>query len=331
MIVPMERTISFDGVTAFLAVVETLSFTQAAARLGIAKSAASRRVSDLEDALGVRLIHRTTRKLHLTDAGLAYAAHVQRAVGALADANEAVRDLGDSARGRVRITAPVDLGATYLPMVLRRFRAKYPEISVEAVLSGRRVDLVAEGVDLALRFGPMADSSLVARKIATGASYFVASPEYLAEHGAPSTLADLASHELVLFRGVRGALRVELESCAQRGERESVELRGMLSGDDLSFVHRAALDGAGMAILPWFLVAPYVQSGRLVHLLPCYRMRGADGHLVYPSSRLLPKRVSLLIEHLLLELRALRVEPAEQDRPAKPERAEKTKARATLA
>ncbi len=306
---------SFEGVTTFLAVAETLSFTKAATRLGVAKSAASRRVADLEDALGVRLLHRTTRKLHLTDAGTEYAAHARRAVGALHDANEAVRHRGDAAKGRVRITAPADLGATYLPSVLQSFRLKYPDISVDAVLASRRVDLVAEGVDLALRFGPLEDSSLVARKIATASSYLVASPEYVARRGVPASLADLDAHDVVLFRAPRGVLRVELESCDRRGHTETVELHAMLTGDDLSFVHRAALDGAGLALLPWFLVAPYVESGRLVQVLPRYRARGADGHLVYPSSRLLPKRVALLIEHLLVELKALRAEPS--DRPAR--------------
>ena len=242
----MERTINFDGVTAFLAVVETQSFTKAAERLGIAKSAVSRRVSDLEDALGVRLIHRTTRKLHLTDAGTAYAAHVGRAVTALTDANEAVRDLGDSARGRVRITAPVDLGATFLPDVLLRFRDKHPEIAVDCVLAGRQVDLVAEGVDLALRFGPLQDSSLVARKLSTGSSFFVASPGYAEKHGLPKKLSDLSSHELVLFKAQHGKARLELEG--PKGP-ESVDVTSKLTADDLSFLRRAVLDGAGIALL----------------------------------------------------------------------------------
>lgn len=303
----MERTINFDGVTAFLAVVETLSFTKAALRLGIAKSAVSRRVSDLEDGLGVRLIHRTTRKLHLTDAGTEYAQHVGRAVSALTDANEAVRDLGDSTRGRVRLTAPVDLGATLLPNVLRRFRAKYPDISVDCVLSGRRVDLVAEGIDVALRFGPLQDSSLVARKLTTGSAFFVASPKYLAEHGTPKKVGDLTTHEFVLFRAPHGAVRVELEG--PKGT-ETIELQGKLSADDLSFSLRAVLDGAGIALLPWFLVGPSVDAGDLVRVLPKYKRVGGSGNLVYPSARLLPKRVSLLIDHLLDELRVLRMEPS---------------------
>jgi DNA-binding transcriptional LysR family regulator len=303
----VERTINFDGVTAFLAVVETLSFTKAATRLGIAKSAVSRRVSELEESLGVRLIHRTTRKLHLTDAGTAYAAHVGRAVAALTDANEAVRDLGDSTRGRVRITAPADLGATYLPDVLRRFRAKYPDIAVDCVLAARRVDLVAEGIDLALRFGPMEDSSLVARKLATGSSFFVASPTYLAEHGAPKKLEDLEHHAFVLFRSPQGSARYELEG--PKGT-ESVDLQSKLTADDLSFLLRAVVDGAGIALLPWFLVATSVERGDLTRVLPKYKRLGGAGHLVYPSARLLPKRVSLLIEHLLDELRVLRAEPS---------------------
>jgi DNA-binding transcriptional LysR family regulator len=306
IIVRVERTINFDGVTAFLAVHETQSFTKAATRLGIAKSAVSRRVSELEESLGVRLIHRTTRKLHLTDAGTAYAAHVGRAVAALTDANEAVRDLGDSAKGPIRITAPVDLGSTFLPDTLRRFREKYPEISVDCVLAGRRVDLVAEGVDLALRFGQLQDSSLVARKLAQGSSFFVASKKYLEKRGTPKKLADLATHEMVVHRPTQSNTRLDVEG--PKGP-ESVDINPMLSADDLSFVRRAVVDHAGIALLPWFLVAPDVDSGELVHVLPRYKRRGGDGHLVYPSARLLPKRVSLLIDHLLDELKMLRAEP----------------------
>ncbi len=303
----MQRTINVNDVSAFLAVVETQSFTKAAERLGLAKSAVSRRVRDLEDGLGVRLLHRTTRRLQLSEAGSAYAARAARALESLSEANDAARDLQDATRGTVRLTAPVDLGSVLAP-VLVRFMAAHHEIRVEVILVARRVDLVAEGVDLALRFGPLADSTLVARKIVTGSGALVASPAYLASRGAPRRLVDLGSHEAVFFRGTSGRQHWELEG--PKGK-ESVEVKGRLVGDDLIFVRQAVLDGAGIALMPWFLVADHVESGALVHVLPRYVRPAMDGHLVYPSARLLPRRVSLLATHLLDQLSILKRSPKE--------------------
>lgn len=288
-------SVDLHDVSAFLAVVESESFTKAAARLGVAKSAVSRRVQALEDALGVRLLHRTTRRLQPTDAGRAYAAKAARALESITEANETARDMGDAPRGLVRFTAPVDLAEALLPATLVRFAAKYPEIRVDVVATSRYVDLVAEGVDLALRFGSLPDSSLVARKLPAGRMVMLASKRYLSQHGTPKKLADLAEHDFVLFRAPSGIQRIDL--LGPNGP-ESVEVRGRIGGDDLSFVRRAALEGAGIALLPTFIVFEALAEGELVSVLPKYVSPSGAGHLVFPSTRFLPKRVSLLADYV---------------------------------
>lgn len=291
-------TVDLHDVSAFLAVVESESFTKAAARLGIAKSAVSRRVQALEDALGVRLLHRTTRRLQPTDAGRAYAAKAARALESITEANETARDMGDAARGLVRFTAPVDLCEAMLPAILVRFAAKYPDIRVDVIATSRYVDLVAEGVDFALRFGSLPDSSLVARKLPGGRSILVASKRYLSQHGTPKRVADLAGHDFVLFRHPSGVAQLTLTG--PNGP-ETFEARGRLGGDDLSFIRRAAVEGAGIAFLPTFLIYEPLERGALVPVLPKYSSPSVAGHLVFPSSRFLPKRVSLLADHLAAE------------------------------
>src|SRR5262249_11065972 len=181
----MARTIEFGGAVALASVVEQGSFTAAARALRLPKSAVSRRVSDLEASLGVRLLHRTTPRPHLPEAGAAYYERARRALEAFAEADDAARDAQGAPRGRVTLTAPNDLGATLLAEPLARFHAAYPEIEVNVILTPRVLDLVAEGVDLALRAGKLGDSSLVARKIGVAEGLLVASPPCAAPNGAP--------------------------------------------------------------------------------------------------------------------------------------------------
>jgi DNA-binding transcriptional LysR family regulator len=177
-----------NHVAVFAEVVRAGSFTAAAASLGLPKSSVSRTVARLEDDLGVRLLHRTTRALGLTDAGRVYYERVQRALGALSEAaSDAAGDTLEP-RGLVRMTAPPDMGAMELVGMLARFRSDHPEITVEVALSGRFVDLVEEGFDLAIRGGRLDDSTLVARKIGTTDFALYAAPGYLARRGAPQTL-----------------------------------------------------------------------------------------------------------------------------------------------
>src|SRR5690606_4946163 len=188
-----------DRLAALVWVVDLGSFTKAAERLGIPKSTVSRRIASLEDDLGIRLLHRSTRKVTPTEAGRALYARASRAIAELEDAIRAVEDLGDVPRGELRVTAPVDFGVAVLAELSKEFLETYPEVSLTLELTNRMVDLVGEGFDAALRFGTLADSSLVARKLTSSKLGFYASPEYLERAGTPTTLDDLERHELMVF------------------------------------------------------------------------------------------------------------------------------------
>jgi DNA-binding transcriptional LysR family regulator len=275
-------------------VVEAGSFTAAAAALGVRKSSVSRSVAGLEGALGIRLLQRTTRKLSLTDAGRAYYDRTRDALLGLEEAQQAVSSLGAEPRGVVRVTAPVDL-ARDLATVTAAFLRANPGVRVETVLTARFVDLVKEGFDLAVRAGPLADSSLHARKLGDAELGLFASPAYLDTVGRPRRLADLARHECVLYRAGSAAARWRLSG--PRGE-EEVSVHGRVDTDELAFVRGMVLAGFGVALLPVGFVAPFAEAGEMERVLPRYALRSSSVHVVWPSRRFEPAAVRLFREAL---------------------------------
>jgi DNA-binding transcriptional LysR family regulator len=286
-----------NRVSAFVRVVHDGSFTAAAKSLGLPKSSISRSVAQLEQDLGIRLLHRTTRQLHLTDAGAAYYERVSRALTDIGDATVAASDMQAELSGAVRVTAPVDLGVYALAPIVARFVRKHPKIRVELDLTGRVVDLVAEGFDLAVRAGPLRDSSLIARRIGDLQSAAYASPKYLARRGEPKKLADLTTHDCVLFRPTDGKATWDLTQVD--GTKASVTVTGPVATDDMSFVRAAVMAGCGVGFLPTFLCARAENSGRVIRVLPDWALNGAVLHLAYPSSRFVPQRVVVLRDFLL--------------------------------
>ena len=289
-----------NRVSAFVRVVHDGSFTAAAKSLGLPKSSISRSVAQLEQDLGIRLLHRTTRQLHLTDAGAAFFERVARALTDIDEATVAATDTQAEPSGTVRVTAPVDLGVFALAPIVARFIRKHPKIRVDLQLTGRVVDLVAEGFDLAVRAGPLRDSSLIARRVGDLQSVPYASPKYLARRGQPKTVAELAKHDCVLFRSTGGTAKWELTNV--HGTKESVDVTGSVATDDMSFVRAAVMSGCGVGLLPSFLCARAEHSGRVIRVLPDWAFNSAVLHLAYPSSRFVPQRVVVLREFLLREL-----------------------------
>jgi len=289
-----------NRVSAFVRVVHDGSFTAAAKALGLPKSSVSRSVAQLEQDLGIRLLHRTTRQLHLTDAGTAFYERVSRALGDIDEATNAASDMQAEMSGVVRVTAPVDLGVWSLAPIVARFVRKHPKIRIEVSLTGRVVDLVAEGFDLAVRAGPLRDSSLIARRVGGLESVAYASPKYVARRGVPKELADLAEHECVLFRSTSG--RATWSLSREDGTVSSVEVSGPVATDDMSFVRKAVLAGCGIGVLPTFLCARAEVTGTLVRVLPEWSLHGAVLHVAYPSNRFVPQRVAVLRDYLLTAL-----------------------------
>ena len=290
--------IDLNRVRLFVRVAEAGSFTGAARLSGLPTSSVSRAVAALERELAVRLIQRTTRRLQLTEAGRVYYESVSRALSGMDEAAAAVSELQDAPRGRVRITAPADLGHWLLAPSLVRFATKYPEVQLEVSLTQRVVDLVHEGFDLALRVGKLADNRLVARALGLVRAGIFAAPWYLKRRGRPRSVAEVADHDCVLFPSVSGRAVWELVGPAGR---QNIEVRGAVGADDNEFIREAAAAGQGLTLLPIFACHGREKDG-LQRVLPEYATVGVPLQLVYPTARFLPKRVVLLRDHLVNEL-----------------------------
>lgn len=290
-----------NRVAAFARVVHDGSFTAAAKALGVPKSSVSRSVAQLEQDLGARLLHRTTRKLHLTEAGSAFYERVARALSDIDEATSVASDAQGQARGLVRVTAPVDVGVWALASIVARFVKSNPTIQIEVSLSNRHVDLVADNFDLAVRVGPVRDQSLVARRVGTIEVGFWASSNWVKKNGKPETPADLTRVDNIIFRPLHA--RTSYSLVTADGRKEDVTVTGNVAADDLSFVKKATLAGAGVGLIPEFLCAKEWTSGKLVRLLPEWSLgTGAELFIVYPSARFLPQRVAVVRDFLVTEL-----------------------------
>jgi len=294
-----SATMNYNDIPVFARVVETGSLTKAAHTLGVQKSSVSRSIIRLEAELGVRLLQRTTRHLGLTDAGQTFYERVRGALAGFDEASATVRELGSEPRGMIRMTALPGAAALGLADAIAGFTHQYPSISVDVEMSPRMVELVSEGFDLALRAGRLADSSLIARKVGTTDLPLLASPAYLKRRGRPGSPSELTDHDCVLFRGRNGKASWVLFS--DDGE-QIVDVRGSISSDEMEFVLRAAVAGAGIAALPSQLARESLMRQELEVVLPGHHLRGADLHVVLPSKAFVPARVLLFRDHLVREL-----------------------------
>jgi DNA-binding transcriptional LysR family regulator len=289
--------LDLNDVAVFVRVVEHAGFAKAARELGVPTSTLSRAVARLESATGTRLVHRNTRSVSPTSEGQAFYAEVAPAVLALRHAARGVDGHEREPRGRLRISAPNDIGSTFIAGLVTAFTERYPLLTVNVELSTRQVNLVQEGFDLALRASvKLSDSSLVARKAGELEGELYASPGYLSAHGTPVTADDLAQHRCVLFRPNDGEATWTL--WGPEGELER-RVRGRIGGDDYLFVRAATLSGAGVAALPRLVAADDVAAGRLVRVLPAYVLRGAALYVVYAAARTLPAKISVFRDFVL--------------------------------
>jgi DNA-binding transcriptional LysR family regulator len=263
------------------------------------KSSVSRAVLRLEEALGVRLLQRTTRKLALTQAGERYLADVRGPLARVAEASDDVAEMGREPRGLVRVSIAPPVGHDTMFELFAEFARQHPQIRLELVVTSRRVNLIEEGIDLAVRAGKLDDSSLVARKVATVELGLYAAPAYLERRGRPRSLAAVALHDCVLHRSSLPASPWRLSG--PRGV-ERVDVTGPVVVDDLGSARLLALAGVGIALMPGLSVRNDVERGALVHVLPAYALRGAPVHLVSPPLRHTPVRVKLLRDFLLREI-----------------------------
>ncbi len=281
----------WDGVTEFVAVAETESFTEAARRLGISTAQVSRQVSTLETRLSVKLFYRTTRKVSITETGQIYYNHCRQVLDGLAEAERAITDLHQTPKGRLNLTAPVTYGENRIAPLINDFVKRFPELEVTLTLTNQMLDLVAESYDLAIRLGQLEDSSMMAKRLASRTHYVCASPDYVSAHGEPVSLPDLEQHNCL--QGTVDHWRFQ-----ENGELRQIRIKGNLRCNSGSSLADAALKGLGIIQLPDYYVQRHLDAGRLVSLLKDFHAPNDGIWAIYPHNRHLSPKVRLLLDHL---------------------------------
>jgi DNA-binding transcriptional LysR family regulator len=284
--------IDLNDIVVFARVVEAGSFTAAARLLAMPKTTVSRRVAALEREVGVRLLQRTTRSLNVTDAGRLYYEQSSQALRTIEEANLRLAEARAEPSGTIRISAPVGFGH-FLTAAVVDFLAMYPKAKVELRLTDDKLNLVEDGIDLAFRTGVLQDSTLIARKLGSMHRLLCASPDYLARHGMPERLADLAHHQCVIAGPSTSGTHWVLDG--PHGQ-ETVTVAGCFAANEMQAVVAATLAGFGIAQLPHSIAEPLINGGRLSRVLRDYTTPAGGLHVLYPSSRHLSPLVKAFIE-----------------------------------
>jgi DNA-binding transcriptional LysR family regulator len=289
----MDRLAAMES---FVRVVARGRFTAAAEDLRLSRAMVSKHIQNLEEHLGARLLNRTTRKVSLTEVGRVYHERCAQILADITETESAVGALQAKPRGRLRVNAPVSFGTLHLAALVVDYMAAYPEVTVELTLNDRIVDLIEEGYDLAVRIARLADSSLIARRLAAGRAVVCASPVYLEQHGRPQHPNDLVNHNCLGYSyGLAGG---EWRFDGPEGP-ASVRVQGNLEANNGDALRAAALRGAGVALLPSFIVGADLAAERLVPLLPGYRVPEFAIHVVYPPGRHLSAKVRSFVDFLV--------------------------------
>ncbi len=286
----------FEDLQAFVAVVEAGSFTAAAERLNTAKSAVSRRVSALEERLGVQLLRRTTRVLNVTETGSSFYEHSARILADLDEAEAAVQQQHGELRGTLRVALPLSFGVRHMCKPIAAFSKMHPRVEFDLDLNDRRIDLIEEGVDVALRIGRLQDSSHIARRLFDARAVVAASPLYLSTHGEPREPRDLHDHRCLVYSNLPEPNRWQYKD--KDGAGQTVEVTPVLSASSGDFLANAAAHGMGLVIQPTFIAAESIRRGHLVPVLTDYEWPISPAYAIYPPTRHLSYRVRAFIDFL---------------------------------
>ena len=286
----------FQEMLAFTSVVEAGSFVRASDSLAMSKAAVSRQIADLETRLGVRLLHRTTRKLSLTQEGEVFYARCRELLGGLEEAEAEVTARSGQAVGTLKVSAPVSFGLLHLASLWAGFMAAHPDVSLDVTLSDRIVDLVEEGFDVAVRIARLPSSSLVSRQLSSTRMVLCATPRYLKEHGTPGDVSELAQHQVLAYTLL--SMGESWEFDGPHGP-VSVKVKPRMRSNSGDTCRAAALGHQGLILQPAFLIAEDLRSGRLVEVLPEYRSLELGIYALYPTRKHVLPKVRLLIDHLV--------------------------------
>ncbi|MGZ3691068.1 MAG: LysR family transcriptional regulator [Pseudobdellovibrio sp.] len=276
----------------FIKVVQTGSFSQAAKQLDMPNSTVSYKVSSLEKRLGTTLITRTTRRLKVTPAGEAYFKKCLQGFEEIKSGEDEIAASQGDPQGLLRVTAPVELGASILPGIVSAYMAKFPKVGVEVILTDRRVELLAEGVDLAIRAGEMKDSTLIGKKLGYGSFFPMCSPQYIKKFGEPAHPRDLKNHQCLHFTPLGS------ETWKLKGPTGSlnVSVPGKVIINDMSMLRALVISGMGIALLPSFYCNNETKSGKLVRILQDWKTTPSPIQFVYPAQKFVSPKLSAFIE-----------------------------------
>jgi DNA-binding transcriptional LysR family regulator len=283
------------AMNAFAKAVELGSFAEAPRALGSTRSAVSKTVMELEHLLGVRLLDRTTRRLRTTEAGLAYYERCGDILACVEETELQVSSLQAEPKGVLKVNGPTSFGARYLGPAVADFMAAYADLKIELSLTDRFIDPIEEGVDVTIRIAELADSSLIARKLAPARRIFVASPSYLARHSAPETPEDLARHACLTYGHTTTLQRWRI---VRDGEAVMAPVQSVLCSNNGDVLRSASLNGRGIAFLPTFLVGPDIEAGRLQTVLDRFPQPELGVHALYASNRYLAAKTRAFVDFL---------------------------------
>ena len=285
----------WEGVTEFVAVAETESFTAASKRLGISTAQVSRQVSALENRLNTKLFYRTTRKVSLTEEGNVYYQHCRQVLDGLEDAERAISNLRGTPQGLIKLTAPVTYGEKYIMPLVNDFMLQYPEVEVTIDMTNRQVDLVEGSFDLAIRLGRLTSSSMMAKRLTSRTMYVCASPEYLQKYGIPHSLSELRQHNCLI--GNYDHWRFQ-----ESGKEKSIRVSGTLNCNSGYGLRDAVIKGIGLAQLPDYYIDKDLELGAIVPILTNYQEPDEGIWALYPHNRHLSPKVRMLVDYLAEQL-----------------------------
>ncbi len=285
-----------EDMQVFIRVVEAAGIGRAADQLGIAKSAVSRRLSELEGRLGTKLINRTTRTSSLTEAGNHYYQQSLKVVDQVDEMNAEVADADAALSGSIRLAVPLSFGLLHLAPAIDLFTKQHPDLTVHIDFSDRQVDIIEEGFDLALRIAELKDSNLQARKVCPSNHVLAASCDYLKKHGAPKTPEDLANHSFLKY-GVGSSASWSITDA--NGKEYKPNIKSKMSANNGDFLLQMACAGHGIVTLPTFIAWQQLASGNLIQVLPDCTLPQLNAYFVYPPNRFLPQRARALIDFMV--------------------------------
>ena len=284
----------------FAKVAELEGISPAARALNLPKSKVSRRMAMLEKSLDARLLERTTRAVHLTEAGRIYYLHCKQINEAIETAEDAVHQLTETPRGQIRISASVTTGQQLIAPYLSEFSDKYPLINIDLELSNRRVDVISEGFDLVIRVGKLEDSNLISKRLGGGHAGMFAAPDYLQKQGTPRLLEELHQHRILVMSDAHNVLNWRMENSS--GETYSLNVTPDIQINDLTSLTTVVAGGGGIACLPTYLVRKQVESGQLCRILPEWRTPELNVYMLYPSQRGLTHKARLWMDFYVSKL-----------------------------